>query len=404
MRVVQINSICGIRSTGRIVSSIAELLRESGDECLLVYAREEIPESCIPYSYKMESKFEVYSHVLQSRILDNSGFGSTRATKRLIKKLEEYQPDIIHIHNLHGYYIDVRELFGYIKKNNIPTVWTLHDCWSFTGHCSCYEFVSCDKWMSGCEHCIQKREYPASYILDRSKKNYQLKKELFTGVRNLTLVTPSIWLAKECKKSFLGNYIIKVINNGIDLQCFRFTESDKRAKYGIGSKKIVLAVSTDWADGRKGFDDIIKLPSLLGEEYQVVIIGVHGQQMKAVPNGIIAIEKTNSISELAEWYSIADVFINPTYEDNYPTTNLEAIACGTPVITYPSGGSPEIVKGGYGFVTSKKDIVELSHLIPKASEINIIMTDTLKEKLDRNLRFREYIDLYKEMLNNEIKT
>ena len=228
MKVLQIETVYSAGGIPRIVRSLMEVVKEKGGDCKFAFGRQRIeiaPENQGDI-YLMEGKLEVYSHVLKSRIFDRSAFGSTAATKRLIKYIEEYDPDIIHLHSLLGYYINVKVLFEYLSKAGKPVVWTQHDCWAITGHCIHFVNVGCDKWKEGCHHCPQKNTYPPSMVVDNSKRNYREKKELFTSVPNMTLVTPSKWLAGFMEQSFLSKYPIKVIPNGINLGLYKPTESD----------------------------------------------------------------------------------------------------------------------------------------------------------------------------------
>lgn len=342
MKVLMINSVCGIRSTGRICTDLAEVLEQQGHECKIAYGRETVPEKYQKYAVRIGSDFDVKIHALQSRIFDNTGFGSKKATERFIEWVKEYNPDVIHLHNIHGYYINIEVLFNYLAEADKPVVWTLHDCWTFTGHCAYFSYVGCDKWKNGCNHCVQKKSYPASNLLDRSCQNWLDKRELFTKVKKMTLVTPSKWLVGLVKESYMGKYPVEVIPNGIDLDAFKPTPSDFREKNGFVGKKIILGVASVW-DKRKGFDDFIELSKIVDDNTRIVLVGLSKTQLKNLPQNILGIERTNSTKELAEIYTAADVLFNPTYEDNYPTVNLEAQACGTPVVTYRTGGSVESV-------------------------------------------------------------
>jgi len=341
MKVLQINSVCGIRSTGKICKDLAAVLKAQGHDSLVLYGRENAPEKFASISKKITTDTEVKLHALSARLFDKAGFASNGATKRFIKEIERYNPDIIHLHNLHGYYINAEMLFDYLKSQSRPVVWTLHDCWAFTGHCSHFSYARCDRWKSGCHDCPQKLQYPKSFF-DNSRVNYERKKKCFSGVKNLTVVTPSSWLADLVRESFLSEYPVSVIPNGIDLASFKPTHTDVRKKYGIGDGKIILGVASVWSE-RKGLSDFIKLSELISDEYKIVLVGVNDSLKKELPKNIIAISATDSREELAAIYTEAYVFYNPTYEDNYPTVNLEAQACGTPVITYRTGGSMESV-------------------------------------------------------------
>ena len=390
MKVLFINEVCGVTSTGRICTDIASILEEQGHTAYVGYGRKTVPEKMQKYAVKIGGKASVYVHALLSRVFDNTGFHSYIATKKFIKWVKQYDPDVIHLHNLHGYYINIKLLFEYLKKCSKPIVWTLHDCWSFTGHCSHYEFVGCYKWKEGCRNCPQKREYPTSYLFDRSKRNYIQKKKLFCGVRNLQIVTPSEWLKKQVEQSFLGEYPVSVINNGIDTNVFVPSKSDFKKQHGIEDKTMLLGVANVWTQ-RKGIDDFVKLVNKLDSKHKLVLVG--DLRGKKCPEGIIHIEHTNSIQEMAQIYSAADAFLNLTYEDTYPTTNLESISCGTPVITYKTGGSPEAVTKEYGTVVEQGNITEVILAIDNLKDIKIEKTD----KFNKVARFGEYIKLYEEM-------
>lgn len=396
MRVLQINSVCGIGSTGRIATDIDKLLKEQGHESYIAYGRD-LPKNC-DTSIRIGNRFDNYMHVAKTRMFDKHGFGSKKATKSLIANIDKLNPDIIHLHNIHGYYINIELLFEYLKKIDKPVIWTLHDCWSFTGHCSCFDYIGCEKWKTGCCGCPQKKSYPSSLFLDNSKENFAMKKEIFTGVNNMTLVTPSKWLADLVKESFLGEYPIKVINNGIDLNVFKPTESNFRERYNLENKFIILGVANIWGE-RKGYDYFIDLSKKIKEDEVIVMVGVTKRQKNKLPKNIIGITRTNSARELAEIYSAADVFINPTLEDNFPTTNLEALGCGTPVITFNTGGSPECISEGCGFVVEKGNLAELINSIQiiKHKEKVVLSQKYIKhvkKVYDSHYKFDKYLDLY----------
>lgn len=342
MKVLQINSVCGIRSTGRICTDLAEILEQNGHECKIAYGRETVPEKYQKYAIRIGNDMSVKRDALLTRIFDNAGLNSVKETRRFIEWVKEYDPDIIHLHNLHGYYINIEVLFEYLKDSGKPVIWTLHDCWAFTGHCPHFDLIGCEKWKNECHNCPLTKKYPKSLVFDRSQKNYKLKKELFASVENLTIVTPSKWLANLVGQSYLKDKCIEVIHNGIDTDVFKPTPSDFREKHNLSDKKIILGVASAWGKN-KGLDDFIKLSEMLDKNYQVVLVGLTEKQKKELPSQILCITKTNNTKELAEIYTAADIFVNPTYQDNYPTVNLEAQACGTPVITYRTGGSVESV-------------------------------------------------------------
>lgn len=395
MKVFMINSVCGIRSTGRNCTDIAQQLKAGGHDCRIAYGRESVPERYAQYAVRVGNELGVRLHGIQARIFDNSGFASQAATRKLVAQIREYDPDIIHLHNIHGYYLDIETLFAYLKEAKKPVVWTLHDCWSFTGHCSHFSVAGCDKWQTGCHHCPEKGRYPSSLLLDRSRENYKRKKAAFTGVADLTLVTPSQWLAKLTRNSFLKAYPVQVIHNGIDLSVFTPTAGDFRVRHHLEGKKIVMGAASAW-DDRKGLHDLVRLAGLLGEGYAVVVVGVTEKQKQAWPDSVIAITRTESPAELAEIYTAADVFVNPTYEDNYPTVNLEAQACGTPVITYRTGGSVESVP--------EDCVVEQGDLDALARKIRAGSYGCKEDPdFDRAIMLREYMDLYLRRLSATVR-
>lgn len=394
MRVLQINSVCGVGSTGRIATDLYKFLEEQGHECLIAYGRGTAPDGI--NSYKIGTNLDNYLHVARTRLLDQHGYGSKKPTIELVKKIKEYNPDVIHLHNLHGYYLNLEVLFNYLAESNKPVVWTLHDCWSFTGHCAYFDYIGCDKWKHECRSCPQKRTYPNSYGLDNCYKNFNLKKELFTKISNLTIITPSQWLADLIKESFLNKYPVQVINNGIDLNVFKPTQSDFRKKHHLEEKKIILGVANVW-NQRKGFNTFIELSSKLNKNYQIVLVGVTEKQKRKLPNNIIGITRTSNIKELAEIYSTADVFVNPTLEDNFPTVNLESIACGTPIITFDTGGSPESLTMKCGSVVEKRNIKLLIDTINEMITSNSIDNkECLKQskKYNKHDKFTEYVKIY----------
>lgn len=344
MKVLFINSVCGIGSTGRICTDLALDLESQGHEVRIAYGRNGI----VPNQYKhlgvrIGSDLGVRLHGLKSRIFDSHGLGSTWATRKFLKWVDDYKPDMIWLHNIHGYYINYELLFDWIKRHpQIQVKWTLHDCWAFTGHCAYFTLAACEKWKTGCSKCPQPHKYPARYFIDNSARNYEKKKCAFSGIAKMTIITPSKWLANLVKESFLREYPVQVVYNSIDTDVFKPTESDFRKKYGLEDKKLVLGVASPW-DERKGLEDFLWLSEHLDDQYRIILVGLTEKQISRLPTNIIGIKRTDSARELAAIYSAVDVFVNPTHEDNYPTTNLEAQACGTPVITYRVGGSQESV-------------------------------------------------------------
>ena len=391
MKIVQINATCGKGSTGKICVSVSKLLSEKEIENYIFYASD---ISNYPLGKKYMSDLNVKMQALKSRILGNYGFNSRLATLRLLKELEAISPDIVHLHNLHGHNVHLETLFSYLKDKKIKIFWTFHDCWAFTGYCPYYDLVACDKWKSECRDCPQSKNY--SWFFDRSTYLYKAKKRLFTGL-DLTIITPSQWLANEVKQSFLKEYPVKVLNNGIDLSIFRPEESDFKKKYNIEDKFVVLGVADKWVV-RKSPDVFEELAKRLDERFQIVMVGTDDHIDKQLPDNIISIHRTNNQKELAEIYTAADVFVNPTREENYPTTQMEALACGTPVVAFNTGGCSEMLNEECGVVTEKENIEEFVDKIVSVCCDNKFSEEaciTRAKEFDQFDKFQEYIALYK---------
>jgi len=390
MKVLMINSVCGIKSTGRIATDLADMLTEEGHAVKIGYGRDIVPDRYSKYAVRIGSDWDVRLHGAMTRVFDNVGFGSREATIKFIDFIKEFAPDIIHLHNLHGYYINVEILFEYLKEYNKPVVWTLHDCWAFTGHCAHFDLYKCYKWQTECGECPQKKEYPASFLFDNSRNNYIRKKQAFQGVNKLVVVTPSQWLANLVKESFLQNYETRVINNGIDLTLFKPTYGDFRARYNLENKIIVLGVASAWGV-RKGLLDFIELRKLLDRRCEIVLVGVSEEDKNILTEGMLGITRTDSVKELAEIYTASDIFVNLTYEDNYPTVNLEAQACGTPVLTYRTGGSVESVPEEQ--IAEQGNLQDIVELIVKYEGKRA----SVQSFYDKNIAFEKYIELYEEI-------
>lgn len=341
MNILFINSVCGIGSTGKICEELATKLENEGHTVKIAYGRAHASEKSQKYAVRIGGALDNKISALHTRITDKHGLANKRATKKFLAWADAYDPDILWLHNLHGYYINIELLFAWIKSRpQMQVKWTLHDCWAFTGHCSYFTFANCEQWKTQCRKCSQKRYYPKSFLFDNCRQNFLRKRNAFTGVNNLTLIVPSHWLAELTRQSFLKEYPVEIVHNTIDTSVFKPTPSDFRKQYGLEDKKLILGVAFGWGS-RKGYDDFLALSSMLDETYRIVLVGVTKKQQKHLPPSVIGICKTNSKQKLAEIYSACDVFVNLTYEDNYPTVNLEARACGLPIITYRAGGSAE---------------------------------------------------------------
>lgn len=344
MRILIINTVCGIGSTGRIATELAEKFIAEGHECVIAYGRADAPEEFRGISHRIGSDGTVKWNALKARIFDNEALNAKNQTKKFLKWANSYNPDMLWLHNLHGYYINIELLLGWIKSRpGMQVKWTLHDCWAFTGHCAHFSYVKCDRWKTGCHHCPQTRRYPAGLLVDSSKSNYRRKKEAFQGVNNMTLITPSRWLAELVRESFLGAYPTEVHHNRIDTGVFLPTESDFREKYGLENRKILLGVATAW-DDRKGLDDFVALSRRLQEPWRIVLVGLTEKQMKKMPPNVLCLPRTNSRQELARIYTAADVFLNPSKEETFGLTTLEALSCGTFPIVYKGTACQEVAE------------------------------------------------------------
>lgn len=392
-----INVTANSGSTGRIAEEIGQTAISNGYDTYFAYGKR--VNNSKNKLIKIGKKLNIQLHGIESRLFDNHGFSSRIATKRFIKEIERIKPDIINIHNLHGYYINVKILFEYLNKTNIPIVWTFHDCWPFTGHCSHFIKHNCYKWKTECFSCPNKKGYPKSLLFDRSRTNYIKKKELFTNIEKLTIVSPSLWLSNLVKESFFKQKKIITINNGVDVNTFNSinNHTNIKSKLNLNDEKIIVGVASVWTYS-KGFDDFIRLNELLSDEYKIILVGLNKKQIESLPENIIGIERTESVHELAELYSMADVFVNPTYSDNFPTTNIEALACGTPVITYKTGGSPEAIDEMTGIVVEQGNINKLKEAIESVAKDKAMYTERCRERAvnlyNKQDRFNDYINLF----------
>lgn len=396
MKVLMINVVCGIRSTGRICTDLAKALEEQGHEVKIAYGRENVPEQFQKYAVKIGTDLDVKLHGMKARLLDGAGFGSKKSTEKFIEWVKEYDPDVIHLHNIHGYYINVEVLFKYLKNCGKKVIWTLHDCWSFTGHCCYYSMAECLKWKTGCCNCSMTSSYPESWV-DRSLHNFNRKKEIFTCIDEIQLVTPSEWLKKEVKSSFLSKYSVQVIPNGIDTVAFSPKTNNFKEMHCISDKIMILGVASTW-EKRKGLDDFVKLRSILSDKYAIVIVGLSKEQISKIPNGIIALQGTNSISQLAEIYTAADVFLNLSIEETMGLTTIEAMACDTPSIVYNATALPEVINEYSGEVVSPNNMEELVKAIEKIVKMREDYTPTMQaQKYKKDERFNDYVELYRKL-------
>ena len=404
-RLLQINVTANWGSTGKIAEQIGLVAMQHGWESYIAYGRMMNPSKS--KLIKIGSQWDVYMHYAMSRFFDMEGRMSKRATRRFVCEIEHIKPDVIHLHNIHDHYLNYPILFEYLAKADIPVVWTQHDQWATTGHCA-FNLVGCRKWETTCGGCpLRGFKISGFRILgfDKSRENYELKKRMFTGVKSLTVVPVSDWLGREMQRSFLKEKPIRVIKNGIDIETFKPRNVNIRQQYGLDNKKIILGVASEWSE-RKGLPDMLTLAGMLPkDEYTIVIVGRVLQKENRVTSegcNVIFIDRTQNVYELVQLYSAASVFVNPTYQDNYPTTNLEAMACGTPVITYRTGGSPESVDDETGAVVEQGDIEAIVPEIDRLTKTDVTgLSAACRNKamrlFDANNAFGQYLSLYSKL-------
>jgi glycosyltransferase involved in cell wall biosynthesis len=413
MKVLQINTFYLFGSTGRIVWDLKTLAEQKGIESFAAYGPE--IDNGDKGTLRLQSIPRRKINILRTRLFDHHGFYNEKETERLISWMNEVKPDVIHLHNVHNHYVHVGMLFDFIREHNLPVVWTLHDCWPFTGHCAYFDYADCDKWKTICHDCPSTHEYPPTWFFDKSSRNYKDKKTVFCGVRNLTLVTPSRWLSGLIRESFLSDYPVKVINNGVDLHAFCRQDENVKSRLGVEGKRIILAMATTF-DKRKGMQFLKLLPEMLNDDEVLILVGLAKEQLgQFLMPRCIGIGRTNSVEELCAFYSAANVYINPTLEDNFPTTNIEALACGTPVVTFNTGGSVEsvlddesiisdngITYSSVGAVVPKGD---LQAMVDTARHIMVngktAYCEACRKKAemhyDKNKQYMKYIVLYNEI-------
>lgn len=396
MKVLFVNLVYGVGSTGKIIADIMNLLKKYGNDVKALYGTGSVSEN--KDAVKISGDFGYYFHNVMSRFTDHAGLYSWRATRKLIREIQDFRPDIIHLHTLHGFYVNYEMLFRFLKKANIPVVWTLHDCWTFTGHCTHFSQVKCMQWQTECWDCKLLYRYPQCYWKGDVRRNYLRKKSAFTGVKNLVITTPSQWLANQVRQSFLQNYPILVIPNGIDRTIFHTRSSNLREKYHLEDKKIILGVANAW-NARKGLNDLLLLADRLGSTYQVVLIGLTERQLPDIPSNVLGLLRTANQTELAQWYTAADVFVNPTYEETFGLTTVEAQACGTPVIVYETDGCPETIAPGNGLLVTQGDMQALENAVRDVADGRWYANPQKIAQFDKNSVYQKYIKLYNNILD-----
>ena len=388
MKVLFINSVCDYGSTGRIIRDLGNGLKDAGHEVLLAYGR--YPSENKADTFYFGNDFETKVHGFMTRFFGRHGLHSKKSTRKLIAKIEEFTPDIIHMHNLHGYVLHVPMLLEYLSTLDIPIYLTLHDAWTFSGSSAYFDYHGCKVWDEGCVECNSTKDYPRVIGFKRQRKNFEWKKKYFSKLKDLTIITPSLWLKQLTEKTFLNKYPIKVIHNGIDTHIFKETiHEDLKAKY-LG-KKVLLQVISEW-ETRKGVEDFIALSTEMSDEYHFILVGLDVSQMKLLPKTVEGVARTKDVYELAAYYSMAFAFVNPTYEDNYPTVNLESIACGTPVVAYDTGGNKEVAEAPYMNIVKQGDIKALKERI----ELLTVPDEWLNtEQFDKSVFIDKMITVYR---------
>lgn len=396
-KLVQINTVCNT-STGRIMGDIQREAVKQGYEAISFVGRRK-PFTDIRCE-KIGNALSFWIHVAINTVFDRQGYGSYFVTKKIVKRIKQEKPDIIHLHNLHGYYINLPVLFKYLSKEFEGKIfWTFHDCWPFTGHCPHFAAAGCRKWKESCNHCPSKMEYPISFFKDASKRNYADKKRMFTSLENLTIITPSEWMANWIRESFFQDFDISVVSNGINLKTFSYKPNKEiLKKYDIPSdKKMLLGVASVW-DKRKGMDDFIQLSKSIGEEYRIVLVGLSKRQIQKLPANVIGIERTEDAEELAALYSMAHIFINPSVEESFSLVTVEAFACGTPVIVLDTSAVKELVTNDNGIVLHEHSVVEYVKAIKKIEKLQLTrecVAETAK-KYNAEQAAQKVVSMYEE--------
>lgn len=396
VKVLLVNMAFGAGSTGKIIADIMDLLKKNGNDVKALYGTG--GHSHNADAVKVSGKLGYYFHNAASRLTDHAGLYSWAATRKMIREIKAFQPDLIHLHTLHGFYVNYEMLFRFLKEADIPVVWTLHDCWAFTGHCTHFSQAKCTQWQRECRDCKLLHRYPQCYWRGDVKRNFLRKKNTFTGVKNLTITTPSQWLADQVSRSFLRDYPRTVIPNGIDRRIFCPQPSDLRKKYRLEYKKIVLGVANVW-NAHKGLSDMLTLADRLGSAYQVILIGLTERQLPDIPANVLGLLRTANQTELAQWYSAADVFVNPTYEETFGLTTVEAQACGTPVVVYRTDGCPETVAPGNGRLVPQGDMQALEDAVRDITNGSCRADPQRAAQFDKDAVYQDYLGLYENVLS-----
>lgn len=394
-------------SIGRTAEQLSQLVQARGWRSFIAYSRLNLGSTS--EVYRVDNRFSTYFHAFLTRMFDMCGYGSYFTTKRLVHVIKKVKPDLIHMHIIHNYDINLKVLFDFLSKSGIPIVWTQHDCWSYTGHCAFYANVQCEKWKTECHHCPKYKSFPNSWFYDGSRRNYNFKKKVFTSVPQdqMCIIAVSDYVKNDLKLSFLNKYRIERIYNAIDTTQFvplQHLSRKVREQYMLGKGILLMAFATSWTE-RKGISDYYKLREVLDDKYTIVFVGVKDELKKKLPKGIIGIGNTSSVMELVKLYSTADIVMNLSSEESFGKTTPEGMSCGTPSIVYNCTASPELVDEKTGVVCEKGDIEGVVNAIQKI--LSWDKEETIKNCRNRVLslfamqkNWNDYLDLYEEMIKN----
>lgn len=404
MRLLLINVALGFGSTGRIIEGIGGLASSQGWDVYVAHGARYVNQSSLK-SYQVTTIAGEILHYIESTLFDAQGRGSRRETKRFLEEIERINPDVVHIHNIHGCFLNYPMLFRYLREKNIPVAWTLHDCWALTGHCVHFMRTNCEQWKTQCVKCPQKYDFPSSYLLDRCKSNYSLKKQLFTAIDGMRITTVSSWLKGVVEQSYLCKFPVDVVPNGIDTSEYIYTEGGIRERYRIGDKKLLLAVASGFGD-RKGIYDFVKLSKMLPKEYQLLLVGTNDNDKRVLPDNVIAVSRTNGAAELTAFYSAADVLLSLSYEETFGLTIIEAMSCGTPAIVYDNTAQPELITPETGLVVANGDVEGAKKAIEEVcSKGKAHFSPACRDhalEYDEKKIYQKYLDLYEGMIGNVV--
>ena len=402
--IFQINTTANVSSVGKDAEGISRAAIERGYESWIAYG--DLSKKSSARLIRLGGKWPKIMHALKSRLLDAEGLSSKSSTKKLVEQMKVIKPDVVILHNIHGYYLNYPILFQYLMESNIPVIWSLHDCWAFTGHCTYFTLAECDKWKTECNHCPQRNTYPKSWFIDRSKVNYQRKKEIFCSLQNMVVVGVSDWLCGLVKDSFLGKYPVRRIYNGVRTETFTYRDGKKDKWPG---KIVLLGCALRWSNSKgKGFYDYLKLASILSDEFLIVLVGHFDkpQMLASLPNNIVNIDRTEDQVELAEYYSRANVSLNLSYQETLGLTTIEAMACGTPGVVYNATASPELETSETGIVVPAGDVDAVYEAVKKIlSKPKSYWSDACRKRavatFDEIKQFSKYLDLFESVAKDE---